>query len=52
MTSEVLDRIRTGERMLLDRACKTGGWTYGGSNVYGPERWASVPTTALALGLG
>ena len=37
------------ERMLLDRACQTGGWNYGGSNVYGQELWAYVPTTALAL---
>lgn len=46
---EAGDRIRIGERMLLDRACKTGGWNYGGSNVYGQELWAYVPTTALAL---
>lgn len=43
------ERIQVGERMLLDRACKTGGWNYGGSNVYGQELWAYVPTTALAL---
>jgi hypothetical protein len=43
------ERIRVGERMLLDRACQTGGWNYGGSNVYGQELWAYVPTTALAL---
>jgi hypothetical protein len=49
LTSEVIARIRVGEQMLLDRACKTGGWNYGGSNVYGQELWAYVPTTALAL---
>jgi hypothetical protein len=43
------ERVRVGERMLLDRACQTGGWNYGGSNVYGQELWAYVPTTALAL---
>jgi hypothetical protein len=43
------DRIQTGERMLLDRVCQTGGWNYGGSNVYGQELWAYVPTTALGL---
>ncbi len=43
------ERIRVGEQMLLDRACKTGGWNYGGSNVYGQELWAYVPTTALGL---
>jgi hypothetical protein len=46
---EAADRIRIGEQMLLDRACKTGGWNYGGSNVYGQELWAYVPTTALGL---
>jgi hypothetical protein len=49
MPGETADRIRIGERMLLDRACTTGGWNYGGSNVYGQELWAYVPTTALAL---
>ena len=43
------ERIAVGERMLIDRACKTGGWNYGGSNVYGQELWAYVPTTALGL---
>ncbi len=46
---EANDRIEVGERMLIDRACKTGGWNYGGSNVYGQELWAYVPTTALGL---
>jgi hypothetical protein len=46
---EAANRIRIGEQMLLDRACKTGGWNYGGSNVYGQELWAYVPTTALGL---
>ena len=43
------ERIQIGERMLIDRVCKTGGWNYGGSNVYGQELWAYVPTTALGL---
>jgi hypothetical protein len=43
------ERIQIGERMLIDRACQTGGWNYGGSNVYGQELWAYVPTTALGL---
>jgi hypothetical protein len=42
-------RIRVGERMLADRACRGGGWNYGNSNVYGQELWPYVPTTALAL---
>ena len=46
---EANERIEVGERMLIDRACKTGGWNYGGSNVYGQELWAYVPTTALGL---
>jgi hypothetical protein len=49
LPAEADERIRVGERMLLDRACQTGGWNYGGSNVYGQELWAYVPTTALAL---
>jgi hypothetical protein len=49
MTSEVIGRIEVGQQMLIDRACKTGGWNYGGSNVYGQELWAYVPTTALGL---
>jgi hypothetical protein len=43
------ERIQVAERMLVDRVCKTGGWNYGGSNVYGQELWAYVPTTALGL---
>jgi hypothetical protein len=43
------ERIRTGEQMLFDRACRVGGWNYGNSNVYGKELWPYVPTTALAL---
>jgi hypothetical protein len=49
LPAEAGERITVGERMLLDRACQTGGWNYGGSNVYGQELWAYVPTTALAL---
>jgi hypothetical protein len=42
-------RIEVGERMLVDRACRQGGWNYGNSNVYGQELWPYVPTTALGL---
>jgi hypothetical protein len=49
LPAETAERISVGEQMLADRACKTGGWNYGGSNVYGQELWAYVPTTALAL---
>ena len=43
------ERIQVGERMLLDRACASGGWNYGGSNVYGQELFAYIPTTALGV---
>jgi len=42
-------RISAGERLLVDRASRRGGWNYGNSNVYGQELWPYVPTTALAL---
>jgi hypothetical protein len=42
-------RIAVGEQMLIDRVCRDGGWNYGGSNVYGQELWAYVPTTAIGL---
>ena len=42
-------RITAGERLLVDRASRRGGWNYGNSNVYGQELWPYVPTTALAL---
>jgi hypothetical protein len=45
----VNERIRTGEQMLVDRACRIGGWNYGNSQVYGKDLWPYVPTTALAL---
>lgn len=44
-----LERIQTGERMLVDRACKHGGWNYGNKRVFHQDLWAYVPTTALAL---
>jgi hypothetical protein len=49
MRNAAADRIRVGEQLLIDRACRNGGWNYGGSNVYGQELWAYVPTTALGL---
>jgi hypothetical protein len=45
----VTERIDTGDRMLLDRACRDGGWNYGNSIVYGKELWPYALTTALAL---
>jgi hypothetical protein len=37
------------EALLRDRACRDGGWNYGGSNVYGQELYPYVSTTALGL---
>jgi hypothetical protein len=48
-SAEANERIRTGDRMLIDRVCREGGWNYGNSNVYGQDLWPYVPTTALAL---
>lgn len=42
-------RIGEGERLLLDRACPSGGWNFGNSVVFDSELPAYVPTTALAL---
>lgn len=42
-------RIADGNRMLLDRACETGGWNYGNANVLGRRLEPHVPSTALAL---
>lgn len=42
-------RIDMGERMILDRACREGGWNYGNSVVLGEELWPYPDTTALAL---
>ena len=43
------ERIGVAEAMLRDRACRDGGWNYGGSNVYGQELYPYVSTTALGL---
>jgi hypothetical protein len=42
-------RTAEGERLLLDRVCKAGGWNYGNSNVLGKELFPYIPTTAVAL---
>jgi hypothetical protein len=46
---EVNGRVAVGEALLLDRACRGGGWNYGNSGVLGKDLRAYVPTTALAL---
>ncbi|MGH7572272.1 MAG: prenyltransferase/squalene oxidase repeat-containing protein [Gemmatimonadota bacterium] len=47
--SPTRSRIEEGERMILDRVCKGGGWNYGNSRVYDEELWPFPDTTALAL---
>ena len=46
---DAAERVRVGEQVLNDRACRDGGWNYGNSNVYGQDLLPYVPTTALAL---
>jgi hypothetical protein len=46
---DAAERVRVGEQMLTDRACRGGGWNYGNSSVYGKDLLPYVPTTALAL---
>jgi len=42
-------RVMEGERVLLDRACRDGGWNFGNANVMGQDLYPHVPTSALAL---
>ena len=42
-------RIAEGERLLLDRVCRVGGWNYGNANVLGRQLEPYTPPTALAL---
>lgn len=42
-------RIEEGQRLLLDRACRVGGWNYGNANVLGRQLEPYTPPTALAL---
>jgi hypothetical protein len=46
---DAMERVRVGEQVLHDRACRGGGWNYGNANVYGKDLLPYVPTTALAL---
>ena len=47
--ASIAARVTEGERLLLDRVCRSGGWNYGNSNVLGKELPPYVPTTAIAL---
>ena len=42
-------RIAEGQRLLLDRTCRVGGWNYGNANVLGRQLDPHIPPTALAL---
>lgn len=42
-------RIAMGERMLLDRRCRDGGWNYGNRRVLGVDLPSYPESTALAL---
>jgi hypothetical protein len=42
-------RIAEADRLLVDRACRAGGWNYGNSVVLEKDLRPFVPTTALAL---
>jgi hypothetical protein len=42
-------RIAEGERLLMDRCCRDGGWNFGNANVMGQDLFPHVPTTAIAL---
>jgi hypothetical protein len=43
------DRIRDGERLLVDRCCAAGGWNYGNANMLGQDLRPYVSSTALGL---
>jgi len=43
------ERIAMGQRMLLDRRCRDGGWNYGNRRVLGADLPSQPETTALAL---
>lgn len=43
------ERIGIGERLLIDRRCKDGGWNYGNTRVLGEELESYPECTALGL---
>jgi hypothetical protein len=47
--SPIGERIRMGEKMILERRCSDGGWNYGNRKVLGTELPSYPETTALAL---
>jgi hypothetical protein len=49
MADAVRARIAEAERLLIDRACRPGGWNYGNAVVLDQELRPYGPTTALGL---
>jgi hypothetical protein len=47
--NEFKERLRLGTEMLLDRACREGGWNAGNGVVYGVRLRPHIDATALAL---
>ncbi len=45
----VKGRVAIGERMLIERRCRDGGWNYGNRRVLGADLTSYPETTALAL---
>jgi hypothetical protein len=49
-TPSLLDeRIAEAETLLVDRACRDGGWNFGNSRAFGQDMRPFVATTALTL---
>jgi hypothetical protein len=48
-TPGLASRVAMGERMLLERRCRDGGWNYGNRRVLGADLPSYPETTALAL---
>ena len=46
---ELRARIDAGERMLIDRRCRDGGWNYGNRRVLGADLPSHPESTALGL---
>ena len=42
-------RIEEGERLILDRVCKGGGWNYGNRTVLGSDLPPNAVTTSVSL---
>ena len=45
----IRERIAEGERMMLERRCRDGGWNYGNRRVLGADLPSYPETTAIAL---